>query len=156
MLKTKIFVRHRHVRQFITTRFGQNSPTVHLSKKSLMGILAEMASEKIGFRHTLPKEVVDDTKCIILLYPESLKSHFIHPQKASLMAKAFEALFSQSFLESVESCVRLGYSDYYAVEFFMEKYGITEDMVPADTLRKKWRNHQYYMRRKLTYLAQAA
>ena len=150
MLKTKIPVRHLHVRQFIMARFGAGTPTIALSKKSLLGILAEMASEKIGFRHVLPKTEVDENRCIVLEYPESLKSNFIHPVKALVMAKAFEHLFTQAFLESVESCVRLGFSDYYAVDFFMEKYGISEELVAADTLRKKWRNHQQYMARKIT------
>ena len=153
MLKTKIPVRHPHVRQFIIARFGDNTTVISLSKKSLLGILAEMASEKIGFRHVLPKSEVEESKCITLEYPESLKSNFIHPAKALVMAKAFEHLFTQSFLESVESCVRLGFSDYNAVDFFMEKYGITEDMIAADTLRKKWRNHQSYMSRKIMQMA---
>ena len=153
MLKTKIPVRHQYVRQFIMARYGCNTPVISLSKKSLLGILAEMASEKIGFRHVLPKSEVEENRCIVLEYPESLKSHFIHPTKALVLAKTFEYLFNQSFLESVESCVRLGLSDYYAVDFFMEKYGLTEDMIAADTLRKKWRNHQYYMSKKLTLLA---
>ncbi len=87
MLKTKIPVRHPHVRQFIMARFGAGTPTIALSKKSLLGILAEMASEKIGFRHVLPKTEVDENRCIVLEYPESLKSNFIHPVKALVRSK---------------------------------------------------------------------
>ena len=58
-------------------------------------------------------------------------------------------LFQQAFLEAIEVSLMLGISDYEAVNAFMERYGITEDMVAADTLRKKWRDHQRYMGRKI-------
>ena len=142
MLKTRIPIKEHHVRQFVIARFGNNSPTIDMTKKSMIGTLAEIACEKVGFRHVLPKAELDEKVCITLLYPDSLKNHFIHPAKLLLVAKLFNYLFSQVFLECMETSVSLGISDYEAVAVFMERYGITDDMIAADSLRKKWRDHQ--------------
>ncbi|RYF46895.1 MAG: hypothetical protein EOO39_49105 [Cytophagaceae bacterium] len=148
MIKTRVPVRDPHVRQFICARFGNNSTTVDLTRKSMLGVLAELSCEKVGYRHVLPTQMVDETSAVTLLYPDSLKNHFVHPNKLQLLEKMFTYIFSQAFLESCEMALMLNISDYEAVDLFMERYGITEDMVSADTLRKKWRDHQRYMKRK--------
>ena len=157
MIKTKIPVREPHVRQFITARYGNNTQVVDLTKKSMLGVLAELSCEKVGYRHVLPSTRVDEQTSITLLYPDSLKNHFIHPSKLLLLEKLFAYLFTQAFLEACEVSLMLGISDYEAVNLFMERYGITEEMVSADTLRKKWRDHQRHMVRKTArLLAEAA
>ncbi|GAB3767693.1 hypothetical protein GCM10028818_00950 [Spirosoma horti] len=156
MLKTRIPVREPHVRQFVIARYGNNTTVIDLTKKSMLGVLAELACEKVGFRHVLPKAEIEEAISITLHYPDSLKNHFIHPGKLDLVAKLLNYLFSQAFLECMETSLMLGISDYEAVSTFMERYGITEDMVSADTLRKKWRDHQRYMNKKTTALLQAA
>lgn len=118
----------------------------------MLGALAELACEKVGYRHVLPKVEIDESISITLLYPDSLKNHFIHPGKLDLLSKMLNYLFTQAFLESIEVSLMLGISDYEAVNLFMERYGITEDMVSADTLRKKWRDHQRYMNKKVAGL----
>ncbi|MVM36512.1 hypothetical protein GO730_00630 [Spirosoma sp. HMF3257] len=156
MLKTRIPIREPHVRQFVVARYGNNTNVIDLTKKSMLGALTELACEKVGFRHVLPKADVDEKIAITLLYPDSLKNHFIHPGKLDLVAKMLAYLFTQAFLEAIEVSVMLGISDYEAVNLFMDRYGITEDMVSADTLRKKWRDHQRHMARKMTVLLQSA
>ena len=47
----------------------------------MLGALAELACEKVGYRHVLPRVDVDESICITLLYPDSMKNHFIHPAK---------------------------------------------------------------------------
>ena len=155
MLKTRIPIREPHVRQFVIARYGNNTPTINLTKKSMLGALSELACEKVGFRHVLPKAQIDESISITLLYPDSLKNHFIHPGKLDLVAKMLNYLFTQAFLEAIEVAVQLGISDYEAVNLFMDRYGITEEMVSADTLRKKWRDHQRYMTRKVAGMMQA-
>ncbi|MEZ0607871.1 hypothetical protein ACAW74_05105 [Fibrella sp. WM1] len=154
MIKTCVPVRDRHVRQFICARFGNNTTTVELSRKSMLGVLAELSCEKVGYRHVIPSCAVDQATSVILMYPDSLKNHFIHPNKLQLLEKMFNYMFSQMFLEACEVSLMLGMSDYDAVNLFMERYGITEDMVASDTLRKKWRDHQRYMKRKVTSMMQ--
>lgn len=156
MLKTRVPVKDAHVRQFIMARYGNNTAVIGLTKKSILGSLAELACEKIGYRHVLPKTELDDSRCITLLYPDSMRNHFIHPGKLELLAKMMAYLFQQAFLEAIEVSQYLGISDYEAVNAFMERYGITEDMVAADTLRKRWRDHQRYMARKIDSSLQAA
>ena len=152
MLKTRVPIREPHVRQFVMARYGHNTATINLSKKTMLGSLAELACEKVGFRHVLPSVKVDEAISITLLYPDSMKNHFIHPAKLEVLAKMLNYLFQQAFLEAMEVSLILGISDYEAVNLFMERYGITEDMVAADTLRKKWRDHQRYMARKMESL----
>ncbi|MCK8492921.1 hypothetical protein M0L20_13720 [Spirosoma sp. RP8] len=149
MLKTRIPIKENHVRQFVIARYGNNTTTIDMTKKSMLGVMAEIACEKVGYRHVLPKSEIDENTSIILLYPDSLKNHFIHPAKLLLMSKLLNHIFAQTFLECMETSLYLGISDYEAVNSFMERYGITEDMVPADSLRKKWRDHQRYMAKKL-------
>jgi hypothetical protein len=149
MLKTRIPIKEPHVRQFVIARYGNNTSVIDMTKKSMLGVLAEIACEKVGFRHVLPKMDVDERISITLLYPDSLKNHFIHPAKLSLVAKLLNYLFTQAFLECLEVSLMLGISDYEGVNIFMDRYGITEDMVSADSLRKKWRDHQRYMNKKM-------
>lgn len=156
MLKTRVPIKEKHVRQFVIARYGSNTATIDLTKKSMLGVLTELACEKIGYRHVLPKVDLDESICITLLYPDSMKNHFIHPGKLDLVAKSLNYLFTQAFLEALEVSVMLGISDYEAVNLFMERYGITEDMVAADTLRKKWRDHQRYMNKKVASMLQIA
>ncbi len=144
------------MRQFVVARYGNNTPVIDLTKKSMLGALTELACEKVGFRHVLPKADIDESISITLLYPDSLKNHFIHPGKLELVAKMLNYVFTQAFLEAIETAVMLGISDYEAVNMFMERYGITEEMVSADTLRKKWRDHQRYMTKKVACLMQTA
>lgn len=156
MLKTRVPVRESHVRQFVIARYGNNTNVIGLTKKSMLGSLAELACEKVGFRHVLPKADLDDSICITLLYPDSMKNHFIHPGKLDLVAKMLAYIFQQAFLEAIEVALSLGISDYDAVNLFMDRYGITEDMISADTLRKKWRDHQRYMKCKMNSMLEAA
>lgn len=156
MLKTRIPIKETHVRQFVIARYGNNTPVIDLTKKSMLGALTELACEKVGFRHVLPKAEVNETISITLLYPDSLKNHFIHPGKLDLVAKMLNYLFTQAFLEAIETAVMLGISDYEAVNMFMDRYGITEEMVSSDTLRKKWRDHQRYMTKKVADLIASA
>lgn len=156
MLKTRIPIKETHVRQFVIARYGNNTSIIDLTKKSMLGALTELACEKVGFRHVLPKAEVNETISITLLYPDSLKNHFIHPGKLELVAKMLNYLFAQAFLEAIETAVMLGISDYEAVNMFMDRYGITEEMVSADTLRKKWRDHQRHMTRKVAGLLATA
>ena len=156
MLKTRVPIKEPHVRQFVIARYGRNTNVIDLTKKSMLGTLAELACEKVGFRHVLPKSMADEAISIELLYPDSMKNHFIHPGKLDLMAKLLNYLFTQAFLEACEVSVMLGISDYDAVNLFMDRYGITEEMVSADTLRKKWRDHQRQMARKMEHLLEAA
>lgn len=155
MLKTRIPIKETHVRQFVIARYGNNTPVIDLTKKSMLGALTELACEKVGFRHVLPKAEINENIAITLLYPDSLKNHFIHPGKLDLVSKMLNYLFAQAFLEAIETAVMLGISDYEAVNMFMDRYGITEEMVSADTLRKKWRDHQRYMTRKVAALMDA-
>jgi hypothetical protein len=156
MLKTRIPIKEHHVRQYVIARFGNNTTIIDLTKKSMIGTIVEIACEKVGYRHVLPKADHDETVCITLQYPDSLKNHFIHPAKLLLVAKLFTYQFSQAFMESMETSLALGISDYEAVNIFMDRYGITEDMVAADSLRKKWRDHQRYMQKKMDNLLAAA
>jgi len=87
--------------------------------------------------HTLPRTEIKENECVTLYLPDSLKNHFIHPNKIHVMSAMIEMLFDEAFKDCVECCTMLGISDYDAVDYFMEKYGITEEMVSADTLRKK-------------------
>ncbi len=155
MLKTRIPIKETHVRQFVIARYGNNTSIIDMTKKSMLGVLAELACEKVGFRHVLPKAEIDEAISITLLYPDSLKNHFIHPGKLDLVAKLLNYLFTQAFLECMEVSLMLGISDYEGVTIFMDRYGITEDMVSADTLRKKWRDHQRYMNKKMGNMLQA-
>jgi hypothetical protein len=161
MLKTRIPLKESHVRQFVIARYGGTDPAnkqvIELSKKTMLGTMTELACEKVGFRHVLPKaDPVDESVCIILIYPNSLKNHFVHPGKLEAFAKMLHYLFNQAFLEALETAVMLGISDYEAVNMFMDRYGITEDMVAADTLRKKWRDHQRAMVKKVDSMLKAA
>lgn len=156
MLKTRVPIREPHVRQFVMARYGQNTATISLSKKTMLGSMVELACEKIGYRHVLPSVKIDEAVSITLLYPDSMKNHFIHPAKLEMVAKLLAYVFQQAFLEAMETSLLLGISDYEGVNLFMERYGITEDMISADTLRKKWRDHQRYMARKMADLLQAA
>lgn len=149
MLKTRVPVKDAHVRQFVMARYGNNTNVIGLNRKTMLGSLVELACERVGYRHVLPKVDTDDSICITLLYPDSMKNHFVHPNKLATLAKMMAYLFQQTFLEAIEVSQYLGISDYEAVNAFMERYGITEDMVAADTLRKKWRDHQRYMARKI-------
>lgn len=155
MLKTRIPIRETHVRQFVKARYGNNTSVIDMTKKSMLGVLAEIACEKVGFRHVLPKMDIDESISITLLYPDSLKNHFIHPAKLNLVAKLLNYLFTQAFLECMEVSLMLGISDYEGVNIFMDRYGITEDMVSADSLRKKWRDHQRYMNKKMESMLHA-
>lgn len=156
MLKTRIPIRENHVRQFVIARYGNNTSVIDMTKKSMLGVLVEIACEKVGFRHVLPKMEIDEAISITLHYPDSLKNHFVHPAKLQLVAKLLHYLFTQAFLECMEVSLMLGISDYEAVNIFMDRYGITEDMVSADSLRKKWRDHQRYMAKKMDAMLQAA
>jgi hypothetical protein len=156
MLKTRIPIKEHHVRQYVIARYGNNTPVIDLTKKSMIGTLVEIACEKVGYRHVLPKADLDEAVCITLQYPDSLKNHFIHPAKLLLVAKLLSHLFGQAFLECMETSLALGISDYEAVNTFMDRFGITEDMVAADSLRKKWRDHQRYMQKKMDTLLAAA
>ncbi|MCX6216378.1 hypothetical protein [Spirosoma sp.] len=156
MLKTRVPVREPHVRQFVVARFGNNTTTINLSKKSMLGSLTELACEKVGFRHALPKTTIDDSIAITLIYPNSLKNHFIHPRKVDVFSKLLAYLFNQAFLEGIETAISVGISDYQAVDMFMDRYGITEEMISSDTLRKKWRDHQRGMTKKTERMLQAA
>ena len=138
-------------------RFGGNTTTIALTRKSMLGVLAELSCEKVGYRHVLPTQQVDSAIAVTLQYPGTLKNHFVHPSKLQLIEKMFAYLFNQHFLEACEMAVMLNISDYAAVDLFMERYGITEEMVQADTLRKRWRDHQRYMKRKVAgMLSEAA
>jgi hypothetical protein len=156
MLKTLVPIKEPHVRQFVTARYGNNTTTIDLRKKTMLGAMTELACEKVGYRHVLPRQDVDKSICITLHYPDSMKNHFIHPAKLDMVAKMLGYLFQQAFLEAMEFSLMLGISDYVAVNLFMERYGITEDMVSADTLRKKWRDHQRYMARKIESLLEGS
>ncbi|WP_019986316.1 hypothetical protein [Rudanella lutea] len=147
MLKSRIPVPEAHVRQFIMARYGNNTNTVDINRKTMLGILCVLASEKVGFRHVLPRSAQDlhPEQYITLLLPDSLRNNFIHPSKVQAVAQFFGYLFTQAFLECCETSLALGITDYEAVQLFMERYGITEDMIASDTLRKKWRDHQRYM-----------
>lgn len=121
MLKSRIPVPEAHVRQFIMARYGNNTNTVDINRKTMLGILCVLASEKVGFRHVLPRSAQDlhPEQYITLLLPDSLRNNFIHPSKVQAVAQFFGYLFTQAFLECCETSLALGITDYEAVQLFM-------------------------------------
>lgn len=149
VFKTRVPVKQQYIRQFIIVRYGMGQAEIDITKRTTLGILVTLACQKIGYLHTLPRTEIRENECVTLLLPDSLKNHFIHPNKVQAISRMLETLFEEAFRDCIESCVMLGVSDYHAVDYFMEKYGITENMIGSDTLRKKWRDHCRYLKRKL-------
>lgn len=149
MLKTRISIREPHIRKFVISRYGNDTTTIDLTRRSFLGKLTELGCQKIGYVHSLPKTDIDEKNCVILLLPDSLKNHFLHPLKTQLFVEALVLHFREIFLAHVEVFVELGISDYNAVENFMGKYDIDDDGKIAERLRQMWRNHQGYQRKKL-------
>ena len=150
MIKTKISIKEPHVRKFIISRYGDDTSIIDLTRRSFLGKLTELACQKVGYVHSLPRVgEVEEKCCVTLMLPDSLKNHFLHPIKVQLFVQALEFHFREVFLAHCEAFVELGVSDYNAVENFIEKYEIEDDGKIAERLRQMWRNHQGYQRRKL-------
>jgi hypothetical protein len=148
-LKINVPLKDGYIRQFICARYGAENNVIELNRRTFLGKLTELACQKISFAHTLPKANFDQAICITLVFPSSLKSEFIHPIKVAVMAEAMAAHFSEVFLAQMEVYIEAGLSDYTAVTHFIEKYKIDETSNIHDKLRKKWRDKQYYMKKKL-------
>ncbi len=151
MIKTRVPIRDQFVRRWVMNRYGDGTAVIDVTKKSFLGIIVELGAEKIAHQHVLPKSMEDESICITLLMPDSLKSSFVNPDKAFVMARAFERMYEETFKEVVTAFVRVGYSDYDAVTMFVSTYfgnGAEDDKL-AEKLRKKWRDHQTYLRKKI-------
>ncbi len=153
MIKTRVPLRDSFVRKWVMNRYGDGTAVIDVTKKSFLGIMVELGCEKIAHQHVLPKpkSLEDDTICIILLMPDSLKSSFVNPDKAFVMARAFERMYEEAFKDIVATYITLGLSDYDAVAQFIRTYfgeGAEDDKL-GEKLRKKWRDHQRHLRRKI-------
>lgn len=152
MIKTRVPLRDPFVRKWVMNRYGNGTATIDVTKKSFLGIIVELGCEKIAHQHVLPKKSLEDENiCIVLLMPDSLKSSFVNPEKAFVMARAFERMYEENFKDVVASLISVGFSDYDAVALFIRTYfgeGSEDDKL-AEKLRKKWRDHQSYMRKKI-------
>lgn len=144
----KVPISDHHVYSFIVNRYGSGEPIIHLNKKNLLGTLIELSAEKIGYQHALPKGKFEHKYFIEFRFSDRLKNRFLSREKLLLISEFFDKNFKDIFLLETEIMVSLGISDYEAVERFMEKYGIVEDATIADTLRKRWRDKQKYLKRK--------
>jgi hypothetical protein len=145
--KAKIPVADHHVYSFVCNRYGNGSNVIKLSQRSLLGTLVELAADRIGYQHSLPRRKFEHQFYIELQFTDRLKNHYLSPDKLLLFSEFFDQHFKDVFLIEIEGFVSLGISDYKAVEHFMTKYGIVEDATIADTLRKRWRDRQKYLKR---------
>ncbi|MEA5257201.1 hypothetical protein VB264_05340 [Arcicella aquatica] len=138
------------MRKFVISRYGDDTAIIDLTRRSFLGKLTELACQKVGYVHSLPKIAdMEEKSCVTILLPDSLKNHFLHPVKVQLFVQALEYHFREVFLAHCEAFVELGVSDYNAVDNFMVKYDIDDDGKIAERLRQMWRNHQTYQRKKI-------
>jgi hypothetical protein len=149
MLKTKIQFKDRYVRSFIINRYGNGSSVVKIDRRSFLGKVVELAASKIGYAHCLPRQPIVDNLAITIEMPDSLKNDFIQHNKAFLLSEVLSRHFYDMFLVEIEVLVEGGLSDYDAVSHYMKKYNLYDDGKIDDKLRKKWRDHQYYLRKKI-------
>jgi hypothetical protein len=149
-MEIKVNIKDPNIRKFIIARYGEGDKRIAITMKSLLGQIIELSCQKIGFLHVLPKsEPVADDECLIFILPTSLKNVFVHPNKHFVLTKVLESHFNEIFLTHVETFVEIGISDYQAVSSFIEKYGFDYNAKLEERLRKKWRNRQDYLRRKM-------
>jgi hypothetical protein len=145
--KARIPVQDAYVYQFIVNRYGNGTNVIRLSKKNLLGTLIELSAERICYQHTLPKRKFDQPFFIEVQFTDRLKNHYLSPQKLLLFSEYFEKHFKDIFLLETEVLVSVGVSDYEAVQRFLIKYDLQENATIADTLRKRWRDRQKYLKK---------
>jgi len=66
-----------------------------------------------------------------------------------LIGKTIEAFFDEDLFNTIAFHVSMGNSDYVAVQHFCDRYGLSIEDVNEENLRKKWRDHLFYMRKKM-------
>lgn len=145
--KARVPILEHFVYAFVVNRYGNGKPLIHLSKKHILGVIVELSAEKVGYQHALKRDRFDAKHFVEIRFNDRLKNHFLCREKLMLLSEYFEKQFRDIFLVEIEVMVSLGISDYEAVERFLEKYGIEEDDTVADTLRKRWRDRQKYMKK---------
>jgi hypothetical protein len=156
MLKTKIQLKDRFVRDFVIARYGEGSATIKIDRRSFLGKAVELGASKVGYQHCLPRQPdFEETLCITILMPDAMKTDYIQPAKRFLLADLINRHFYELFLVEIETLVEGGLSDYDAVSHYMKKYGIEDNVRFKDSgkiddrLRKKWRDHSVRMKKRI-------
>ena len=149
----KIPISKTYVKKWAIARYGdgKNTTALVVSRRTLIGRMLELSAEKIGFRHVLPKG--PDYPVVLEVDLPGIKNALVHPVKLPLIGKGIEALCDEDLFHTIEFHLSIGNSDYVAVQHFCDRYGLTVEDVNEENLRKKWRDHMSYLRKKVLCFA---
>jgi len=145
----KIPLQKKYVKKWAIARYGDglNAELLTVSRRNVIGKLLELSADKIGFMHVLPKP--QECACVLVVEIPAIKNSFVHPKNLPLIGKTIEAFFDEDLFNTIAFHVSMGNSDYVAVQHFCDRYGLSIEDVNEENLRKKWRDHLFYMRKKM-------
>lgn len=132
------------VKKVLIHRFGEGDQVIRLSLHSVIGQIFAASSAKIGFQHYIPP--IREQGGIEFEYcGNELRHHYLPVNKVPRVKRLLYHIVLEDLRLTCEAFRSLGNSDYNAVRYFCEKYGITEEDIAQETLRKRireWERNQ--------------
>jgi hypothetical protein len=135
------------LRKYLTLRYGDADGEINLNLMNLLGTVFLSHLTKIGFLHTF--DAVKEPGGLRFNFSSSMRNMYLLKREVTRLKKNLSNLFREELRSTCECFEAVGNSDYNAVNYFMEKYGITEDDVSSENLRKKYRDWKESQRKKI-------
>jgi len=128
----------KEVDKVIRYRFGDGSDYIRLSLHSVVGQVFAASSQKIMYQHYLPAH--HESGGILFEFAgNELTGRFLPSEKVPRVKRLLYYIVLEELRVTCEAFRGMGQSDYNAVKFFCAKYGITENDIAQETLRKRIR-----------------
>ncbi len=132
------------MKKVLIHRFGDGSNQIRLTLHSVIGQVFAAASQKIGYQHYIP--AVKDSDGILFEYAgNELSNHYLPVSKVPRVKRLLYHIVLEDLRVTCEAFRSVGNSDYNAVKYFCEKYGIDDEDIAQETLRKRireWERNQ--------------
>jgi hypothetical protein len=136
------------VRKYLLCRYSADGDEIKLDLRNLLGAVFRGHLTKIGYLHTFA--AVKEPKGIRFGFSgSSMRNMYLLTQDVKPLKSSLYKMYREELKATCECFEAVGKSDYSAVKYFMEKYGLTEDDVSSDNLRKKYRDWKEWQRKKI-------
>lgn len=132
------------VKKVLINRYGHGDDIIRLTLHSVVGQIFAASSQKIGYQHYIP--TVKEPRGITFEYcGNELRNHYLPVSKVPRVKRLLYHIVLEDLRVTCEAFRSMGNSDYNAVKFFCEKYGIDDEDISQETLRKRireWERNQ--------------
>ena len=134
----------KDVAKVIKYRFGDGSDTIRLTLHTVLGQVFAASCQKVSYQHYLPAH--HESGGILFEFAgNELQGRFLPTEKVLRVKRLLYHIVLEDLRVTCEAFRGMGQSDYNAVKFFCAKYGITEDDISQETLRKRIREWERNM-----------